>query len=426
MDPFPRTIRKPLAAVAVFLALVKACPGCSVLSHEAVIDALWDLRLKTVLLTKYPGASPEELKRAHGYAYGGAIIQDLGYYPHGNKKFSDLTHYVRTGDFIKALIAESQNLDELAFALGSLSHYVSDVEVHRNATNPGEAMLYPRLRHKFGPIVTYEDDPAAHLKTEFGFDVLEVAKGRFAPEAYHDFIGFYVAGEVLARAFKDTYGLELPDLFPDFDRTVASYRRAVSKTIPTATRIAWAQKKGDIRKSEPGITKSRFVYVMKRSSYVHEWGKQFDRPSLRDRILAALLKVIPPIGPLRTLQFKMPTPPVEKLFMQSFDRCAAQYDGALKDASGNRLQLENVNYDLGRAAAPGAYRLADDTYAFWLKRLASKNFATVTPEIRSTVLAYYQDLNAPSGKEHARDWRDLRMNLAQLKTGPERKQAGQN
>src|SRR5437763_4283456 len=240
--------------LAVSLALLMASPSdaYSVLSHEAIVDALWDVNFKAVLLARFPNATPEELKEAHGYAYGGAIIQDLGYYPHSNARFSDLTHYVRTGDFIAALIAESQNLNEFAFALGALSHYVSDIDGHGLATNVGEGMLYPKLKRKFGDVITYEDNPVGHLKTESGFDVLEVAKGNFAPQAYHDFIGFNVATPVLDRAFRDTYGLELHDLFKDFNRTIESYRRAVSKTIPKATRIAWAERKDEIERSEPG------------------------------------------------------------------------------------------------------------------------------------------------------------------------------
>ncbi|MDQ2949937.1 MAG: zinc dependent phospholipase C family protein [Acidobacteriota bacterium] len=407
---------RPLATLFLAVMAVSSCVGCSVLSHEAIVDALWDGKLKPILLARYPRARQEELKQAHGYAYGGAIIQDLGYYPHGNKKFSDLTHYVRTGDFILALVSESQDLNELAFALGSLSHYVSDVEVHRFATNPGEPMLYPKLERKFGPVITYEQDPAAHLKTEFAFDVLEVAKGRFAPEAYHDFIGFYVAQPVLGRAFKDTYGLELSDLFLDFDRTVGSYRRAVSKTIPKATRIAWAQKKDDIQKSEPGVTRNRFVYVMKGSSYDHDWGRQYDRPSPGERVLAVLLKVIPPIGPLRALKLKMPTPPVEKLFMQSFDRAAAQYRGKLAESTNNELHLENTNYDLGQVTGPGIYRLQDETYAYWLGDVAKKNFSTVTPDIKKDLLNYYHDPNAPiATKRHPKDWSQLLAQLASLK-----------
>jgi len=401
------------------LAILTAAPfwGYSVLSHEAVVDALWDVELKPVLLAQYPHASPEELKEAHGYAYGGAIIQDLGYYPHGSPKFSDLTHYVRTGDFILALVSESRNLNELAFALGALSHYVSDLDGHRFATNVGEPMLYPELRRKYGDVITYEDNPAGHLKTEFGFDVLEVAKGRFAPQAYHDFIGFHVAKDLLERAVEDTYGLQLSDLFRDFDCAAGSYRRDVSKIIPMATRVAWAQRKDEIQRSEPGITKRRFVYVMKRSSYERNWGKQYDRPTLGDRILAVLLKLIPPIGPLKALRFKMPTPPVETLFMQSFDRSAKQYQAQLKDVLNNRLRLEDRNYDVGVPTPAGVYRLDDEVQAYWLDLLARKNFRTVTPAISAELLTYYGNPNAPiATKKHPKQWSRVVSELATLKT----------
>src|SRR5690242_18057127 len=221
-------------ATVIFLALANAqhAAAYSVLSHEAIVDALWDIKLKPILLERFPNSTPQELKKAHGFAYGGAIIQDLGYYPHGSKQFSDLTHYVRTGDFIIALVHESHDLNELAFALGALSHYVSDLDGHRFATNVAEPILYPKLQRKFGNVITYEDNPLGHLETEFGFDVLEVAKGNFAPQAYHDFVGFYVAKPVLQRGFHDTYGLDLQDVFKDFDRAVESYRHAVSNTIP--------------------------------------------------------------------------------------------------------------------------------------------------------------------------------------------------
>ena len=406
---------RALAVVFLSLLIVKPSLSCSVLSHEALIDALWDMKMKSVLLRQFPNATNEELKQAHGYAYGGAIIQDLGYYPHGNKTFSDLTHYVRTGDFVVALISESQNLDELAFALGAMSHYISDIEVHRFATNPGEPLLYPKLGRKYGPVVTYEDNPAGHLKTEFAFDVLEVAKGNFAAEAYHDFIGFYVATPVLARAFRDTYGLELQDLFHDFDRTIGSYRRAVSDTIPKATRIAWAQKRDEIQKSQPGKTQKKFIYVMNRSSYERDWGKQYDRPTAKDRVLAFLLKLPPPIGPLRALQFKMPTPAVEKLFMDSFTRCAAQYGAALENASNKKLKLEDKNYDTGFVTPAGTYRLTDDVQAYWLDLLAKKNFATATPPIAEELTGYYRNVSAPIGtKKHPKEWNRVLRELKDL------------
>ena len=415
---FTRLASGPIAICLTFL-LIQPAYSYSVLSHEAIIDAMWDVELKPILLLRYPNSTKEELKMAHGYAYGGAIIQDMGYYPHGSMQFSDLTHYVRTGDFIEALIAESQSLNELAFALGALSHYVSDCDGHRYATNVGEPMLYPRVRKKYGNYVTYEQDPAAHLDTEFGFDVLEVAKGNFAPQAYHDLIGFYVAKGVLQRAFHDTYGLDLDDLFENFDRAVGSYRRAVSKTIPTATRVAWAQKKQDIQRSQPGMTRQRFVYVMKRSSYERNWGKQYDRPTVWDRVLAFLLRLIPPIGPLKALKFKMPTPEVEKLFMASFARATNQYKGALEDAGNGQLQLDDKNYDVGMITTAGEYRLDDEVQAYWLNKLAEKKFATATPQIRAEMLAYFGNLKAPIAvKEDPKKWKRLVAQLQELRSVP--------
>ncbi len=407
---------RALSLILLLFLITKGGWGYSVLSHEAIVDALWDVRVKPVLLARFPNATPEELKIAHGYAYGGAIIQDLGYYPHGSMKFSDLTHYVRTGDFILALIFEARDLNQLAFALGALSHYVSDLDGHRFATNRAEPLLYPKLAHRYGDYITYEDNPVGHLKTEFGFDVLQVAKGNFAPQAYHDFIGFYVATDVLRRAFHDTYGLELQDVFSNFDRAVESYRRAVSKTIPKATRVAWAARRNDIQRSEPGITRRRFVYVISRSSYERNWGKRYERPSTGERILAVILKLVPPIGPLRALQFKMPTPEVETLFMQSFDRSARQYHGTLDDVQNNDLHLANENYDVGVATRPGEYRMEDDVRAFWLDRLARKSFAGLTPPIREELLNYYSDLGAPiSTKKNEKQWRRMLAELEELK-----------
>jgi len=390
--------------------------GYSVLSHEALVDALWDVRLRAFLLERYPAATPEDLKIAHGYAYGGAIIQDLGYYPHGSMQFSDLTHYVRTGDFILALIHQAHDLNEMAFALGALSHYVGDLDGHRYATNVGEPMLYPKLAKKFGPTVTYEDSPVGHLKTEFGFDVLQVARGNFAPQAYHDFIGFYVSKDLIARAFRDTYGLELNDLFGNFDVAIESYRSAVSQTIPLATRIAWAEKKKEIAQAQPGITHRKFVYIMRRSSYEREWGKRLDEPRAREKFLGLLLKLIPPVGPLRALQLKMPTAPVEQLFMASFNRSTSQYAGTLDAAEQKKLDLPDKNYDVGDVTPAGAYRMNDDTQAFWLHKLAEKKFTTITPDIKQELLDFYRDPNAPvNTKKKPAEWRQTLGELDTLK-----------
>jgi Zinc dependent phospholipase C len=379
--------------IAIVLVSLPAL-SYSVLSHEALVDALWDVSIKPALLARFPKSTPEDLKAAHAFAYGGSIIQDMGYYPHGNKFFSDLTHYVRSGDFVSALVNDSQDLNQCAFALGALSHYVSDNDGHRLATNLSVPKLYPKLKTKYGDVVTYEDDPAAHLKTEFGFDVIEVAKGNFAPAAYHDFIGFSVSKELLAQAFQETYGIDINSVFPDFDATINSFRSAVSGTIPKATRIAWAQRSKDIQQSEPGITRRKFLYNMKRSSYEKEWGKTYQQPSAGDRFLAFLLQLLPKVGPLRALAFKMPTPEVEKMFMASFNSCVDQYRTSLARVQKDK-SLPNQNIDVGTLSKLGAYHLADAAYDQLLDDLATKQFAGMSPELGKSLLAYYDSPASP-------------------------------
>src|SRR5437660_4811052 len=205
-----RSARQILCACLLVFALTRPewVQAYAVLSHEAIIDAAWDSHIKPLLLERYPQATEEDLSRAQAYAYGGAIIQDLGYYPYGSPLFSDLTHYVRSGDFIQALLRDAQDLTEYAFALGALAHYAADNEGHRIGTNRAVPILYPGLGKKYGEIVSYEDGKLAHVKTEFGFDVLEIAKERYAPEGYHDFIGFEVARRDLDQPLRETYGPE--------------------------------------------------------------------------------------------------------------------------------------------------------------------------------------------------------------------------
>jgi hypothetical protein len=225
-----------IAAIVLFLGFSLNVQAYSVLTHEAIIDSAWHIKIRPLLLERFPNATKDELRQAHAFAYGGAIIQDLGYYPHGSRFFSDLVHYVRSGDFILALLRDSQDLNEYAFALGALAHYAADDNGHRLAVNRTVPLLYPHLGKKYGSIVTYEDNPAAHLKTEFGFDVLQVARGRYAPDSYHDFIGFEVARPLLERAFQETYSLPLPSVFDDLDKAIGSYRYTVHSVIPKATK----------------------------------------------------------------------------------------------------------------------------------------------------------------------------------------------
>ena len=399
------------------LAAVTVCEGYSVLTHEAIIDSAWDDAIKPLLLKRFPASTPEELKAAHSYAYGGCVIQDLGYYPFGSHLFSDLVHYVRTGDFVQALIRDSQDLNDYAFALGALAHYAADNEGHRIAVNRSVPMLYPKLRAKFGDTITYDQNPAAHLKTEFGFDVLEVAKGRYAPDAYRDFIGFQVSKPLLEKAFQETYSVELKAVFSDFDLSVGTYRYSVSKAIPTATKVAWDTNKDQIQKDVPGITREKFLYHISRSSYEKNWGRKYQKPSFKDKLLAFFFRLVPKIGPFSVFKFRTPTPPAEKLFEASFNKSVTDYESFLRDEKDSgKIDLENDNFDTGTLTGPGEYPLADKTYAQLLDRLAKDHFAQISPELRKVLLDFYADPNAPfTTKKDKVEWAKVLKEVDELK-----------
>ncbi|HTT33641.1 MAG TPA: zinc dependent phospholipase C family protein [Methylomirabilota bacterium] len=400
------------------VALTWPSPVCAyaVLSHEAIIDAAWEISLKPALLKKYPQATEEDLSRAQAYAYGGAIIQDMGYYPYGSLFFSDLTHYVRSGDFILALLRDANDINEYAFALGALAHYAADNQGHRIGTNRAVPVLYPGLRKKYGDSVAYEDGKLAHVKTEFGFDVLEVAKERYAPDGYHDFIGFEVARRVLDQAFRETYGLELKDIFVSEDKALNSYRRAVSKQIPKATRIAWHLKKDEIKDDIPDAAKKRFLYNLSRSNYEKEWGKNYKKPTVGERFLAFLWKLLPKWGPLKILQFRTPTPQTEQMFEESFNATLSHYRRLLKEAEEGAPHLPNDNFDVGEDTGPGKYRMNDEAHANLLDKLAAQNFAGASPEVKAELLSFFADSNAPIAvKRNAKLWGKVQTQLQQLR-----------
>jgi hypothetical protein len=397
--------------------VASATYGYSVLSHEALIDTVWDPGIKPLLLARFPNSTPDELRTAHSYAYGGAVMQDMGYYPFGSKLFSDLVHYIRSGDFIEALLNDSQDVNEYAFALGALAHYAADNAGHRIAVNHVVPMLYPKLQMRYGDVVTYDENPAAHLKTEFGFDVLQVAKGRYAPDDYRDHIGFQVSKDLLGRAFEDTYCLKLDNIFSNFDLAVGTYRRSVSSIIPKMTKVAWQTKKDEIMKSNPGITHQKFLYHLSRASYRKNWGHTYQAPSFGEKVLAFFIQILPKVGPLQALAFKMPTAQGETLFMKSFNQAVQDY-GQLshEELVSHEVMLENDNLDTGSITQPGEYPMADKTYADLLDRLAKNHFSAITPELRNTILTYYNDPNAPLAIKHLKkQWADIQKNLTALK-----------
>ena len=133
----------------MLLALPSTTKAYSVLTHIAIIDGCWQNSIEPVLLKKYPGSTAQQLKDAHAYAYGGAIIPDMGYYPFGTPFFTNLIHYVRTGDFVMNMLSQANNLNEYAFAMGTLAHYYADIYGHSVAINPSVPLVYTKMKEKF-------------------------------------------------------------------------------------------------------------------------------------------------------------------------------------------------------------------------------------------------------------------------------------
>jgi hypothetical protein len=366
-----RLVSIALAATLV-LSSSRSAAAYSVLAHESNVDALWDSHIRPLLLAKYPRTGAAALLEARAYAYGGSVIQDLGYFPFGSRLFTNLVHYVKTGDFVEALLRDAQNVDEYAFALGALCHYTSDIEGHPIAVNRAVPIMYPKLHRKFGDSVPYEKAPKQHILVEFAFDVLLVANGGYKLQAYHDYIGFQVAKPVLERAFRETYGLEVKDLFLSEDLAIGTYRHAVATTIPNMTKVAWEKKQDEIKKVTPGVVRDRFLFTLPRTAYEQRYGKQYQKPHGFARLLGVLYAILPKIGPFRPLAFKVPTADTERLFLDSLAHTRARYATALTDLRAGRLQLPNLDFDTGKPTARGEYALADKTLAELTKRARSR------------------------------------------------------
>jgi len=404
----------------VLLLLVLMCSGglsaYSVLTHEEIVDLLWTDEIRPLLLKRYPGLSEDQLKEAHAYAYGGAVIQDLGYYPFGSKEFSNLVHYVRSGDFVRELLLESQDVDEYAFALGALSHYASDISGHP-AVNESVAFEYPKLRAKYGKSVRYAQDKTAHLKIEFGFDTVQVAKNRYASQQYHDFIGFQVSKPLLERVFPVVYGVELKEVLAHEDLAVGSYRFAVSRLIPQMTQVALQTHKKDLMRETPDFAKKKFLYRLSRSDYEKQWGKDYVKPGVGTRILSTLLRYMPKIGPFKGLAFKSPTSQTEDLYIKSINTTVDQYRAFLEKVRTDSLVLPNCDLDTGNVTKAAEYSLTDDTYAELLAQLSDRKFALTSPELRDNILQFYSDLSASiATKSDQSRWQGVLTALDQLKS----------
>jgi hypothetical protein len=410
-----RWVIRAAALLLVTLLCASRSYAYSVLTHEEIVDLVWTDELRPLLLQRFPGLTEDQITEAHAYAYGGAVIQDLGFYPFGSVEFSDLVHYVRSGDFVREMIAQSQDANEYAFALGALAHYTSDIAGHP-AVNQAVAIEYPKLRLKYGNSVEYAEDHVAHLKTEFGFDMIQVAKNRYASQQYHDFIGFQVSKPLLERVFPVVYGVQLGDVLSHEDLAIGSYRYSVSQLIPEMTQVALRTHKKDLMRETPGFAKRKFLFRLSRSDYEKEWGKDYPKPGLGTRVMSALLHFMPKTGPFKAMAFNNPTPQTEELYFKSINLTVDQYRAFLKEVGTDSLVLPNRDLDTGKATTAAEYTLTDESYAKLLEHLTKRKFDLTSPDLRANILQFYSDLSAPiETKKDGGRWQSVLTSLDQLK-----------
>jgi hypothetical protein len=380
---------------AVFLLLLLAvwsrpAGAYSVLTHEEIIDMAWNGSIQPLLVERYPNLTPAQLREAHAYAYGGCVIQDLGYYPFGKPIFSDLLHYVRTGDFVRALFRDSKDANDLAFAIGALSHYLGDTLGHPEAINLAVSKAFPELAAKYGPNVNYAEGPHQHVRAEFAFDIDDITKHRLAPERYLNHIGFAVPVPLLARAFYDTYGLDLAKVLGHSHPKLLGYRYAVRTLLP---RVAYAETILHRKRMPPDVPSpalDRFNQEIAVLSAANDWRSYRGHAGIGTHLLAGFIFILPKVGPLSDLSLRGPTPTTEQDYIDSLMHTVDVFRQTLAGAATSR-DLPNLDLDTGDAVYPGTYSLEDYTYADLLHRMTSDPASPVPAGIKRDLIAYFAD-----------------------------------
>jgi hypothetical protein len=340
------------------------------------------------------GLTDQDLEKAHAFAYGGSHIADLGYFPFGNREFTDLVHYVRSGDFVTALVRNARTIDELAFALGALAHWVGDTTGHAEATNRVVPALYPKLREQYGDTVTYADDHESHMTTEFRFDILTLARTPQSPDLFRQAIEFSVAVPLLDRTFRETYGLGLDDLFTNTDVAITTYRWGFRQLVQEATGIAWQLYRSDIQQIAPNALSENFVYEMKREDFESEFGKSYREAGWIAKVFGLFVKLVPDAGPFQRLPFKPLPHDVQEQFGGALDHATASFAHAVGRVGSGDTSLENLNLDTGRPTRAGEYAPADEAYAHLLLALDEHHVEAVSPELQAELRRYYADRRA--------------------------------
>jgi hypothetical protein len=392
VEPFRKFSFSTILILLVLVACARPAGGFSVLTHEEVIDLTWGDSIRPLLLKRYPNMTPRQLRDARAYAYGGCVIQDLGYYPFGKELFSDLLHYVRTGDFIRALFRESKGPNDLAFAVGALVHYYGDTLGHPEAVDLAVGMNFPKLAAKYGPNVNYAEGPRQHVRTEFAYDINDVTKHRLAPLGYLNHIGFAVPVPLLSRAFYDTYGLDLAKVLGENRPTLVGYRYAVRSLMPRVVYAEALLHRKQMPADVPSPELDEFTKEVAAVKVQDNWAKYRGHAGFGTHLLAAFIFVVPKIGPLGDLAIVVPTQAAEQDYVKSLMHTTDSLRQALGQVSHSR-GLPNKDLDTGDDVYPGTYPLEDLAYVNLLHQMALDPGQAIPWGIKHDLLEYFSDLS---------------------------------
>jgi hypothetical protein len=387
------------------------------LTHHLLIDQAWKTVIVPILLDRFPSLTTEQLREAHAYAYGGCVVQDFGYYPFANAFFSDLTHYVRTGDFVQKLFQHAHTANEFAFAIGALSHYVGDSIGHSQSTNPSVAIMFPKLRDKYGSSVNYAEGKHQHGQVEWAFDANQAAKLRLAPLAYVRDIGLEVPREQLAAAFYETYGIPLREIVSGPLPAMKTFRFGARSFLPDSTYAEAVLHQGRFPADTPGPELDEYEREIGQLPKEEGWDQYRRKPGVGTHLLAGLIVVLPKVGMLKMLAIKDPTVETERAYIASVNLSIATLAVYLRQLNGTKIDtgLTDRDLDTGQPVVPGGYPLTDKTYARLLARLAKRPTQPIPAGLKQDIIAYYADPAAPiSTKNKPKEWAAVQENLQVL------------
>lgn len=363
----------------------------SVFTHEELIDLAWNDSIRPLLLAKFPKATEDQLQEAHAYAYGGSAVQDMGYYPFGKQFFSNLTHYVRSGDFVAWLLSHAHTLDEYAFAIGALSHYVGDSIGHSEAVNRATAVDFPKLERRYGSSVTYDESPHSHIRTEFAFDIAELSDGDFPSPDYLEHIGFKVPRTFLEEAFQQTYGFDIHEVLGRAHPALRSYRTSVRYFIPAFAEAEVVLHRHQFPQHNDSEADRIFRERLAKTLYQRKWKHREKGPGIRVHLLAIVVFIVPKVRGISDLAIKIPNPETYQMYQTSVNHAVDIFRDQLHKLrnTGDDVKLANIDLDTGDRVKRGEYPLTDVTYAKLLKRLTSKPDRVIPADTKRNIMNYY-------------------------------------